>query len=62
MQVVQPLEHCWVKKGKPIAFFGENLNDAKKKYSVYNEEVYAIVQAFDRMETLLSIEEIWVVC
>ena len=33
-------------EGKPIAYFSEKLNDAKKKYSVYDQEFYAIVQAF----------------
>ena len=34
--------------GKPIAFFGEKLNDAKKKYYVYDPEFYAIVQALKK--------------
>ena len=32
-------------EGKPVAFFSEKLNDAKRKYSVYDQELYAIVQA-----------------
>ena len=32
-------------EGKPIAFFGEKLNDVRKKYSTYDIEFYAIVQA-----------------
>ena len=28
---------------KPIAHFSENLNDAKKKYSIYDQDFYAIV-------------------
>ena len=35
-------------EGKPIAYFSENLNDAKKKYSVYDQEFYAIVQALKK--------------
>ena len=29
----------------PIAFFSEKLNDAKRLYSPYNKEFYAIVQS-----------------
>ena len=32
-------------EGKPVAFFSEKLNDAKRKYSMYDQEFYAIVQA-----------------
>ena len=32
-------------KGHPIAFFSEKLNDPKLKYSTYDKEFYAIVQA-----------------
>ena len=31
------------KEGKPIAYFSEKLNDAKKKCFVYDQEFYAIV-------------------
>ena len=30
-------------EGKPIAYFSEKLNDAKKKYFVYYQKFYAIV-------------------
>ena len=30
-------------EGKPIAYFNEKLNDARKKYFVYDYEFYAIV-------------------
>ena len=30
-------------EGKPTAYFSEKLNDAKKKYFVYDQEFYAIV-------------------
>ena len=30
-------------EGKPIAYFSKKLNDAKKKYSIYDQEFYAIV-------------------
>ena len=32
-------------EGKPVAFFSEKLNDAKRNYSMYDPEFYAIVQA-----------------
>ena len=30
-------------EGHPIAFFSEKLNDAKRQYSTYDKEFYAIV-------------------
>ena len=30
-------------EGKPITLFSEKLNDAKRKYSMYGQEFYAIV-------------------
>ena len=35
-------------EGKPIAYFSEKLNDAKKKYYVYDQEFYAIIQALKK--------------
>ena len=35
-------------EGKPVAFFSEKLNDARRKYSVYDQEFYAIVQALKK--------------
>ena len=35
-------------EGKPIAFFSEKLNDAKRKYSVYDQEFYATIQALKK--------------
>ena len=35
-------------EGKPIAYFSEKLNDAKKKYFVYDQEFYAIVHALNK--------------
>ena len=32
-------------EGHPIAFFSEKLNDAKRRYSTYEKEFYAIVQS-----------------
>jgi len=34
-------------EGRLIAFFSEKLNDAKMKYSTYDKELYAIVQALN---------------
>ena len=33
---------------KPIAYFSEKLNEDKKKYSSYDKEFYAIVQALKK--------------
>lgn len=33
---------------RPVAYFSEKLNDAKRKYSVYDQEFYAIVQALKK--------------
>ena len=33
---------------RPIAYFSEKLNEAKKKYSSYDKEFYAIVQALKK--------------
>ena len=32
-------------EGRPIAFFSEKLNEAKKKYSSYDLDLYALVQS-----------------
>jgi len=32
---------------RPIAFFSEKLNKAKRKYSTYDKEFYAIVRALE---------------
>ena len=34
-----------IQEGKHVAFFSEKLNDAKRKYSMYDQDFYAIVQA-----------------
>lgn len=38
---------------RPIAYFNEKLSDAKKKYSTYDKELYAIVQALRHWEEYL---------
>ena len=38
---------------RPIAYFSEKLSDAKKMYSTYDNEFYAIVQALRHWEEYL---------
>ena len=35
-------------EGKIVAFFSEKLNDAKRKYSMYDQEFYAMLQALKK--------------
>ena len=35
-------------EGKPIAFISGKLNDSKKKYFVYYQEFYVVVQALNK--------------
>ena len=35
-------------EGRPTAYFSEKLNDAKRKYSIYDQEFYAIVQTLKK--------------
>lgn len=32
-------------EGRPVSFFSEKLNDAKRKYSTYDKELYVVVRA-----------------
>ena len=41
----------------PIAYFSEKLNDAKRKYFVYDQEFYAIVQALKKWRHYLFLKE-----
>ena len=34
-----------IQEGRPIAYFSKKLNEARQKYSVYDKEFYALVQA-----------------
>ena len=43
-------------EGKPITSFSEKLNDAKKKYFVYDQEFYAIVQALKKWRHYLLLK------
>jgi hypothetical protein len=38
---------------KPIVYFNEKLNEAKKKYSKYDKEFYAIIQALKKLRHYL---------
>jgi len=42
---------------KPVAYFSEKLNDAKQKYSSYDKELYAIVQALKHWRHYLMPKE-----
>ena len=44
-------------EGKPVAFFSEKLNDAERKYSMYDQEFYAIVQALKKWRHYLIPKE-----
>ena len=35
-------------EGRPVAFYSEKLNEAEKKYSAYDLELYALVQSFKK--------------
>ena len=41
----------------PIAYFSEKLNEAKQKYSSYDKEFYAIVQALKKWRHYLMPKE-----
>jgi hypothetical protein len=44
-------------EGRPIAFFSEKLNEARKKYFVYDQEFYAIIQALKKWRHYLLPKE-----
>ena len=44
-------------EGKLVAFFSEKLNDAKREYSMYDQELYAIVQALKKWRHYLIPKE-----
>ena len=41
-----------------VSFFSEKLNDAKRKYSIYDQEFYAIVQALKKWRHYLNPKEL----
>jgi hypothetical protein len=44
-------------EGRSIAFFGENLNEMRKKYYVYDKEFYDIIQAMEKWRHYLLPKE-----
>ena len=44
-------------EGNLIAYFSEKLNDVKKKYYVYDKELYEIVQALNKWRHYLLPKE-----
>ena len=44
-------------EGRPVAYFSEKLNDAKRMYSIYNQEFYAIVQELKKWRQYLLPKE-----
>ena len=44
-------------EGQPISFFSEKLNEAKLRYSTYDKEFYAIVQAIKHWSYYLAYKE-----
>jgi hypothetical protein len=41
----------------PIAYFSEKMNEAKLKYSTYDKELYAIIQALNKWRHYLILKE-----
>jgi hypothetical protein len=46
---------------RPVAYFSEKLNDTKKKYSTYDKEFYAVIQALRKWRHYLISKE-FVLC
>ena len=44
-------------ESRPIAFFSEKMNDAKRKYSTYDKEFYAIIRALSHWSHYLLPKE-----
>ena len=44
-------------EGRPIAFYSEKLNEVRKRYSTYDVEFYAIVQALRQWRHYLISKE-----
>jgi hypothetical protein len=42
---------------RPVAYFSENLNDTKEKYSTYDKEFYAVIQALKKWRHYLIPKE-----
>ena len=44
-------------EGRAIAYFSEKLNDAKRKYFIYDHKFYAIVHALNKKRHYLLLKE-----
>ena len=44
-------------EGRPVAFFSERLNESKSRYSSYDLELYALVQALRKWRNYLLPKE-----
>jgi hypothetical protein len=42
---------------RPVAYFSEKLNETKRKYSTYDKEFYAIIQALEKWRHYLVPQE-----
>jgi hypothetical protein len=42
---------------RPVSYLSENLNDTKKKYSTYDKEFYAVIQALKKCRHYLIPKE-----
>jgi hypothetical protein len=42
---------------RSVAYFSENLNDAKEKYSMYDKDFYAVIQALNKWRHYLIPKE-----
>ena len=44
-------------EGRPLAFFSEKLCEARRKYSTYDKEFYAIIRSFEHWSHHLTASE-----
>jgi hypothetical protein len=42
---------------RPVAYFSDKLNDAKRNYYTYDKEFYAIIQALNKWRNYLVLKE-----
>jgi hypothetical protein len=47
-----------IQDNRPVAYFSEKLNDAKRNYSTYDKEFYAIIQALEKWRHYLVPKEL----
>jgi len=46
-----------IQEGKPLAYFSEKLSDARRKYSTYDKEFFAIIRALEHWTHYLIASE-----